>query len=145
MKKEVLQKGSINCGILPSRMHGKTRRKVEEHQIIENLENMKNVKDLNTLWMIKNTRWMIQSTLFMTQNALFANKMTQNTLFYGIQRESWKIIICVLGEHFCGSVQNWRTSSHLWRPDDKRLFGKALYENCLIAGGMLDWLVPSSV
>ena len=34
----------------------------------------------------------IQNSLFVTQNTLFGNQMTQSTLFYGFNVESWKII-----------------------------------------------------
>ena len=42
---------------------------------------------------------MLQNILFMTQNIVFVNQMTQNTLFYSIFRDSWKIITYALGEH----------------------------------------------
>ena len=39
-----------------------------------------------------------------TQNTLFVNQMTQNTLFYGIYGNGWKITTYALGEH------DWVTS-----------------------------------
>ena len=54
-----------------------------------NTETMDKMENINLItW---NIRFMIRNTLFVAQNTLFVNQLTQNTLFYSIFGDNWKI------------------------------------------------------
>ena len=90
---------------------------MEEHGVswenMANMENMENMENI-TIWLktlfydSKHKHYIYDSKQSICDwNTLFVNQMTQNTLFYGIYGDGWKIITYALGEHDLQVSSRW--------------------------------------